>query len=138
MWWNSGPTRKQLMNQLSELTRQLSEVSSKLNDKTMQVTVQTLHVDKASLEKLVFQLDSLDIQELSGSLNLGNNFTQVPKSVNQVEHRVRLGYGGGPSQSRVQKTRVISSESADSPIQTTASFKDDKFRTTESGFSMRF
>lgn len=45
-----------------------------MSEHRVQVNVQSLHVDKASLEQLSFRLDRIDIDELSGSLNLGNNF----------------------------------------------------------------
>ncbi|GMA64358.1 hypothetical protein NZD89_03230 [Alicyclobacillus fastidiosus] len=38
------------------------------------IHIDTLHVHDPVLEKLEFRLDQLDIDELSGALNLGNNF----------------------------------------------------------------
>ncbi|MFB5192627.1 hypothetical protein [Alicyclobacillus fastidiosus] len=38
------------------------------------IYIDTLHVHDPVLEKLEFRLDQLDIDELSGALNLGNNF----------------------------------------------------------------
>lgn len=38
------------------------------------ITIEHLQMERPVLEQLAFQLDSLDIKELSGSLNLGNNF----------------------------------------------------------------
>ncbi|GMA49844.1 hypothetical protein GCM10025857_12010 [Alicyclobacillus contaminans] len=69
--------------QMLQLTQRLIEALDKASEHRIQVIVQSLHVDKGALEQLVFKLDSLDIDELSGSLNLGNNFgTDVvrPKS----------------------------------------------------------
>jgi len=41
---------------------------------TYYITIEHLQMERPVLEQLAFQLDSLDIKELSGSLNLGNNF----------------------------------------------------------------
>lgn len=38
------------------------------------ITIEHLQMEQPVLEQLAFRLDSLDIKELSGSLNLGNNF----------------------------------------------------------------
>lgn len=38
------------------------------------ITIEHLQMEQPILEQLAFRLDSLDIKELSGSLNLGNNF----------------------------------------------------------------
>lgn len=96
------------MAQMAELTRTLREVSAKLPEKSIQVTVESLHVDKATLESLVFRMDSLDIHELSGSLNLGNNFGQTPdrhaKSVNQV--RLGDGSASGPRTQRLTQIPI--------------------------------
>ncbi|HEX7057928.1 MAG TPA: hypothetical protein VF260_12145 [Bacilli bacterium] len=66
------------------------------------IHIESLTVDKPVLEQLVFRLDSLDIQEISGSLNLGNNFgtanglrlkEQKPKQVKPGEKKAP---GAGP------------------------------------------
>ncbi len=94
--------QKEMMQQLSELTQTLREVSDKLHDKNVQITVESLHVDRATLESLIFRLDSLDIHDLSGSLNLGNNFGQFPGNTTKSTSNVRLQ--GGKSQGpRVEK-----------------------------------
>ncbi|CAM3824004.1 hypothetical protein COLU111180_09605 [Cohnella lubricantis] len=38
------------------------------------VQIENVHIHQPVLEKLEFRLDALDIEQLSGSLNLGNNF----------------------------------------------------------------
>lgn len=38
------------------------------------IHIHTMHVHHATMDSLSFRLDALDIKELSGSLNLGNNF----------------------------------------------------------------
>ncbi len=97
------------MAQMAELTRTLREVSAKLPEKSVQVTVESLHVDKATLESLVFRMDSLDIQELSGSLNLGNNFGQAPDRHTKSVSQVRFGDGpaSGPRTQHLTKTSIV-------------------------------
>lgn len=72
-----GRNRRKTENALKNLNhtvQRIEEVLDKMNEHRVQVTIQNLHVNQASLEQLVFRLDKLDIDELSGSLNLGNNF----------------------------------------------------------------
>jgi hypothetical protein len=38
------------------------------------IQIETVHIHQPVLENLEFRLDALDIDQLSGSLNLGNNF----------------------------------------------------------------
>ncbi|MDQ0188823.1 hypothetical protein JI721_12510 [Alicyclobacillus cycloheptanicus] len=73
-WSRHARVQRETLQRLDELSVQLRDVLDKLPEHKIQVNVQSLHVDRASLERLVFQLDRLDIEELSGSLNLGNNF----------------------------------------------------------------
>jgi hypothetical protein len=42
------------------------------------IKVDTVKLDRAVLESLSFHLDKLDIKELSGALNVGNNFGGKP------------------------------------------------------------
>ncbi|TVY02055.1 spore germination protein GerPC [Cohnella terricola] len=39
-----------------------------------QITIKNVHIHQPVVEKMEYRLDSLDINQLSGSLNLGNNF----------------------------------------------------------------
>jgi hypothetical protein len=106
MWWNRRANQRDLMVQMAELTRTLREVSAKLPEKGVQITVESLHVDKATLESLVFRMDSLDIDELSGSLNLGNNFGPTPDRDTKSIHHVRLGdrSASGPRTQHLSET----------------------------------
>lgn len=131
MWWKVSPSRKELLAQLTQLTEQMSEVTEKLQKQTMNVTVQSLHVDHATLERLVFRLDSLDIHDLSGSLNLGNNFQQPPLHSNHSQHQVHLGSPVQDDTGRVSKT-AISKQPISTPEQT------EGILTTNRGYAIRF
>lgn len=66
--------RRQTVKQLNDLVRLLEQALDKVSEHRVQVKVEHLHVQTVSLDELVFRLDKLNIDELSGSLNLGNNF----------------------------------------------------------------
>ncbi len=70
-------SRQNMAKQLQMLTEQVQSLAEQLDRFRRErpgVTIEHMKVDQAYLDELVFRLDSLDIQELSGSLNLGNNF----------------------------------------------------------------
>jgi hypothetical protein len=66
------------VQQLEKRLKKLEEELSNLTAKNPQIHIDTLHVHQPVLENLTFRLDHLDIKELSGSLNLGNNFGAKP------------------------------------------------------------
>lgn len=53
---------------------QLEKQLAALSERPAHIHIETLHVHQPVLDSLTFRLDQLDIGELSGSLNLGNNF----------------------------------------------------------------
>lgn len=68
---------RDLDNRLQELTarfRHIEEALERLSTKSTQITIENVHIHQPVLEKLEYRLDALDIEHLSGSLNLGNNF----------------------------------------------------------------
>ncbi|HYF83357.1 MAG TPA: hypothetical protein VEB00_10060 [Clostridia bacterium] len=50
-------------------------------------------LDVQQLENLIFRLDTLDIKDLSGTLNIGNNFDTKKTSCNVVEKNSKKGKG---------------------------------------------
>ncbi|MZQ83593.1 hypothetical protein GQF01_15880 [Paenibacillus sp. 5J-6] len=66
------------VQQLEKRLKKLEDELSNLTAKHPQIHIDTLHVHQPVLENLTFRLDHLDIKELSGSLNLGNNFGAKP------------------------------------------------------------
>ncbi|MCL6459884.1 MAG: hypothetical protein K6T85_17965 [Gorillibacterium sp.] len=75
---NEGSNRADthLLEKLIQRIDQLEQQVKKSSAANVQyyITIEHLQVDRPILEQLTFQMDSLDISELSGSLNLGNNF----------------------------------------------------------------
>ena len=68
----------QHVQQLERRLRKLEEELADLTAKHPKIHIDTLHIHQPVLENLTFRLDQLDIKELSGSLNLGNNFGAKP------------------------------------------------------------
>ncbi|MBM7646519.1 hypothetical protein JOD45_002749 [Scopulibacillus daqui] len=71
--------RKMESDKRTELDKKLEKVEdllTKLGKKafTYEVTVENLHVHDPKLDNLTFSFDALDVKEVSGALNLGNNF----------------------------------------------------------------
>jgi hypothetical protein len=68
----------QHVQQLERRLRKLEDELANLTAKHPKIHIDTLHIHQPVLENLTFRLDHLDIKELSGSLNLGNNFGAKP------------------------------------------------------------
>ncbi|NOU87778.1 hypothetical protein GC102_18675 [Paenibacillus sp. LMG 31460] len=73
-----SPVHDQHVQQLERRLRKLEEELADLTAKHPKIHIDTLHIHQPVLENLTFRLDQLDIKELSGSLNLGNNFGAKP------------------------------------------------------------
>lgn len=68
------------IEQLELRIRKLEEQLNRAAATVPEIRIETLHIHQPVLENLTFRLDQLDIHELSGSLNLGNNFGTKPNS----------------------------------------------------------
>jgi hypothetical protein len=74
----SSAVHQQTVHLLEQRLRKLEEQLADLSAKHPRIHIDNLHVHQPVLENLTFRLDQLDIKELSGSLNLGNNFGAKP------------------------------------------------------------
>ncbi|MCF8564345.1 hypothetical protein LLE49_06250 [Alicyclobacillus tolerans] len=82
--------RKNLNVRLDEIQRELNALRQQLENPDaksprLHVNIEQLHVDHVTVPDLTYKLDSLDIQELSGSLNLGNNFGVEAKEAKETK-----------------------------------------------------
>lgn len=59
---------------LDDRFRRIQEALERLSTNSPQITIENVHIHQPVLEKMEYRLDGLDIENLSGSLNLGNNF----------------------------------------------------------------
>ncbi len=62
---------QELHDRVAQLEKMIQQLSRPVFE---QVTIERVYVQNPVLEHLEFGLDNIDIKELSGSLNLGNNF----------------------------------------------------------------
>lgn len=65
------PSLEKLAEQVSNIERLLAELQK---SSATHVTVEHLHMYNPKIEDLKFSLESLHVEELSGALNMGNNF----------------------------------------------------------------
>ncbi|RKN86403.1 hypothetical protein D7M11_00065 [Paenibacillus ginsengarvi] len=75
----SAPSVSRSAEETIRLERKIEQMEQTMQQlakemKKQSVVVQQLHVHNPVVENVTFRLDALDIEELSGSLNLGNNF----------------------------------------------------------------
>ncbi|MCM3768479.1 hypothetical protein [Neobacillus niacini] len=83
--------QENLLKKLDQLFQKITTLEKSIQDKNnpsviIKMDVKDLHLQQLNIEELAFQLEKLDIKELSGMLNLGNTFSphvhpkQVPKT----------------------------------------------------------
>ncbi|UOE92147.1 hypothetical protein [Alkalihalobacillus sp. LMS39] len=68
-----------LVQAIEQLSERLDSIEMAMTESMNRKLVETIHIekvvlDKPTLEQLTLKLESLDIEELSGALNIGNNF----------------------------------------------------------------
>ena len=73
MWFFKGTKNKKNIDQRIEKLEKLIE---ELSEKTFEyhINIEKLDIHNPKLDELTFQLDTIDVEELSGALNVGNNF----------------------------------------------------------------
>ncbi|WP_051775323.1 hypothetical protein [Paenibacillus tyrfis] len=79
-WRRATDPPDQLLRDIDSRFRRIEDSLVRLSERIAEnapsthVTVEQVHIHQPVLERLEFRLDELDIEHLSGSLNLGNNF----------------------------------------------------------------
>lgn len=73
-WFRKQPAK----NELDDIKKQLSRVEmllskALLTEREAPVVIHHMHVDRPKLDQLTFQFDQIDIDEVSGALNIGTN-----------------------------------------------------------------
>ncbi|MYL20216.1 hypothetical protein GLW04_09985 [Halobacillus litoralis] len=86
--------RRHSNKKTQDLEKQIEELKAALQQVKGRPIEYHIHIDhvtikEPSLEQLTFQLDQLDIEELSGALNLGNNFGVHVKPKDSSAPRLR-------------------------------------------------
>lgn len=83
---------KEILRKLTSLEQEVEKLKSKPE---YHINIEKLDVQQ--LDSLTFQLDTLDIKDLSGTLNIGNNFdSKKPacKPLNKKERRSKEDHDG--------------------------------------------
>ncbi|MBM7624453.1 hypothetical protein [Sporohalobacter salinus] len=67
---------KDKLTKLNKRLEKIEAIIEKISDETLecQITIEKLNVDNPQLDDLTFSLKELNVEELGGALNLGNNF----------------------------------------------------------------
>lgn len=118
------PPPQDLLARLEKMEARLKELPQAKTE--YHIRIDQVHIHHPALDQLTFKLDSLDIDELSGSLNLGNNFGtggHQPKKPDAKQP------GEFPSQGRPQETDERGAIPPQSP--------GSGFKQTPKGFSFR-
>lgn len=79
----SAEMLRELHNKVAQLEHMIHQLSRPVIE---HVTIERVYVQNPVLEHLEFGLDTIDIKELSGSLNLGNNFGLSSTPPNGKKH----------------------------------------------------
>lgn len=92
------------LQELEERLMRLEELIASMNTRpaVYNITIEKLEVSDPVLENLTFKLESLDVDELSGSLNLGNNFV-VRSMKNKQEKKEQNKKAGKSKKSKKEK-----------------------------------
>jgi hypothetical protein len=118
---------EQKIEQLEQTIQHLAKETRKQN-----VVVRELHIHHPVVENVTFRLDALDIEELSGSLNLGNNF-DVQFDPSQMFRGGKKGTGN-PDDSAKQRASAGSAMRASTEEAVT---DEAELRRTTKGYSYR-
>ncbi|GMA62801.1 hypothetical protein NZD89_23620 [Alicyclobacillus fastidiosus] len=63
-----------IIDELRRTNQLLKSIPEQMANAPGTINIQNLKIEQATLDKLLFQLERIDVKELSGTLNLGNNF----------------------------------------------------------------
>lgn len=79
MLWFKSKTRADQKKALENIDSRLGQLEQTLHELikhsgTYEITIEELNIHDPTLDSLTFRFDKLDVKEVSGALNLGNNF----------------------------------------------------------------
>lgn len=118
---NGEEKLKGLMREIGNIEQKITQLSDRGMDN--HVVIEDLTLDHPVLEKLIFHLDKLQLKDLSGALNLGNNF-----GVTVSEKSLK---GKKPKFEKLPSTR-------DQQASETRSAPSEGTNRTENGYRFRF
>lgn len=84
MWWfdffkkitKKKKRNEQLLAELKHKVKKMEQIIQNINNKSPEyhINIEKIMIENPQLDNLTFRLDKLDIKELGGALNMGNNF----------------------------------------------------------------
>jgi hypothetical protein len=119
---HGGAGLQDVLLKLAKLERDIEAIADKKLE--YHITVERVDIHQPVLEQLTFRLDSLDIRELSGALNLGNNFaTKVERhqkdggkqEPDATANAVRAEGAGGDADRHIDEAAVTAEQGGDKP-----------------------
>ncbi|NSL51001.1 hypothetical protein [Calidifontibacillus erzurumensis] len=97
-----------IIKRLNEIEKKLTEIRQNIE---FHIHIEKLDIHDPQLKELSFSLDKLDIKELSGALNLGNNFNpkveQTPKIKGNEKKAQKTHQNRKQNDERVQNERKV-------------------------------
>ncbi|MGD6801913.1 hypothetical protein [Rossellomorea aquimaris] len=89
-----------ILSSLQELHKRLDRLEKAIEG-NKHGSLEIHNVETLNLEKLMYQLETLDIKELSGSLNIGNTFEQKPEPAGLTRKKISKNVSSGPSEDKI-------------------------------------
>lgn len=129
-FWDAADERedwKKLISRLESVEAELKRLTDSKPE--VRIHVERLDVQRAALENLTFRLDKLEIDELSGALNLGNNFGAA---VGQALA------DSGASAAQTKQRPPMPPETVSRSAPGTAGSSTERWETTATGYSCKF
>lgn len=126
-----------LKNLLKQIEAKINQLETKLDDMTncsneYNITIQQVDIHHPLLKELSFSLDSLDVKELSGALNIGNNFGSKVGQKEEKKKQPMPKAKEQPSQQSKQKKKAKTKKSEEPSIAVKIGDKNVSFSIDES------
>lgn len=91
---NKEGNLEEISKQIKGLEDKLERIEKKMSNNSTEkveyhIQIDQLDIHQPVLDELTYRLDKLDIKELSGALNLGNNFTPKVESQRKSQSKAK-------------------------------------------------
>jgi hypothetical protein len=112
-----------ILQRLQSIEEKLEQLSKKPSHQHIQIQQMTVY--DPYLENLTYQLDRINVKELSGSLNIGNNFEMVTTKEKDKMKKDPVYQAKKQQEPKRKNTNSVQSEQVDNQIEI-ASLSQDK------------
>lgn len=120
---------EQILQRLQSIEEKLEQLKQKPVHQHFQVQQMTVY--DPYLENLTYQLERINVKELSGSLSIGNNFEMVTKEKRKKDAIYKMKKEQEPKKKEKDSVR---SEEGNHQIQTASILQDDEKVTSKEDF----